>query len=102
MHQVVLQNLYLKKINTTLEKKKELVYGREGIIPRKKDEIGVHVIRGGTIVGEHSIIFAGEDEIIELKHEAHSKMIFINGALKGATWLSKQKPGLYTMKDIFN
>jgi len=92
----------LEKINDTLTTKRELTYGREGICPRKKEEIGVHVIRGGTIVGEHSVIFAGEDEVIEVKHEAHSKMVFVNGALKGATWLYNQKPGLYTMKDIFN
>lgn len=92
----------LEKINSTLETKRKLVYGREGISPRDKEEIGVHVIRGGTIVGEHSVIFAGEDEVIEIKHEAHSKQVFVNGALKGATWLYKQNPGLYTMKDIFN
>ena len=92
----------LQKINDTLSSIRELTYGREGIAPRKKEEIGVHVVRGGTIVGEHSVIFAGEDEIIEIKHEAHSKMIFVNGAIKGATWLSKQKPGFYTMKDIFS
>lgn len=91
----------LEKINNTLNSKRELVYGREGISPRKKEEIGVHVVRGGSIVGEHSVIFAGEDEVIEIKHEAHSKMIFVNGALKGATWLYNQKPGLYTMRDIF-
>ena len=92
----------LEKINNTLTSKRELTYGREGLSPRKNEEIGVHVVRGGSIVGEHSIIFAGEDEIIEVKHEAHSKMIFVNGALKGATWLSNQQPGFYTMKDIFN
>lgn len=92
----------LEKINNTLTSKRELIYGREGISPRKKEEIGVHVVRGGSIVGEHSVIFAGEDEVIEIKHEAHSKMIFVNGALKGATWLYNQNPGFYTMKDIFN
>jgi len=92
----------LTKINDTLTSKRELTYGREGIAPRKKEEIGVHVVRGGSIVGEHSIIFAGEDEVIEIKHEAHSKMIFVNGALKGAGWLCSQQPGFYTMKDIFN
>ncbi len=92
----------LEKINSTLEMKRKFVYGREGIAPREKEEIGVHAIRGGTIVGEHSVIFAGEDEVIEIKHEAHSKMVFVNGALKGASWLYKQNPGLYTMKDIFS
>ena len=90
----------LEKINESLNQKKKYSYGRVGMEKREKDEIGVHSIRGGTIVGEHSVIFAGEDEIIEIKHEAHSKKIFINGAIKGAIWLAHKKPGLYTMKDL--
>ena len=90
----------LEKINESLNQKKKYSYGRVGMEKREKDEIGVHSIRGGTIVGEHSVIFAGEDEIIEIKHEAHSKKIFINGAIKGAIWLAYKKPGLYTMKDL--
>ena len=76
-------------------------YGREGISPREKNEIGIHSLRGGTIVGEHSVLFCGNDEIIEIKHTALSKKIFAEGAIKAAQFLAGQKPGLYTMKDIF-
>lgn len=76
-------------------------YGREGISPREKNEIGIHSLRGGTIAGEHSVLFCGNDEIIEIKHTALSKKIFAEGAIKAAQFLAGQKPGLYTMKDIF-
>ncbi|MGL4357629.1 MAG: dihydrodipicolinate reductase C-terminal domain-containing protein, partial [Cetobacterium sp.] len=69
---------------------------------REKKEIGVHAVRGGTIVGEHTIIFAGEDEIIEISHKALSKKIFAVGALKCADFIIGKQPRLYTMKDIFN
>ena len=81
--------------------KMERVYGREGIKKREKNEIGVHALRGGTIVGEHSVMFCGNDEIIEIKHTALSKKIFGMGALEAGKFLSNQKPGLYGMKDIF-
>lgn len=77
----------------------EEVFGREGVAKRGK-EIGVHALRGGTIVGEHSVIFAGEDEVLEIKHEAHSKNIFANGAIKAAEFLVGQEPGVYTMNDV--
>ena len=83
-------------------KEMERVYGREGMEKREKNEIGVHVVRGGTIVGEHSVMFCGNDEIIEIKHTALSKKIFGMGALQAGKFLAKQKPGLYGMKDIFN
>ena len=67
---------------------------------REKQEIGVHAVRGGSIVGEHSVIFAGEDEIIEIKHEAISKKIFSNGACKGAAWLVGKPAGYYEMKEV--
>lgn len=76
------------------------VYGREGMVKREKGEVGVHSIRGGSIVGEHSVIFAGEDEIIEIKHEALSKKIFVKGALTGVNFLKYKENGLYTMKDV--
>lgn len=95
----------LEKINSALSEvakveERELVHGRSGMKKREKNEIGVHAVRGGTIVGEHSVIFAGEDEIIEIKHEAHSKKIFANGAIKGAMWLYYKEKGLYSMADI--
>jgi len=76
------------------------IYGREGMAKREKGEIGVHAIRGGSIVGEHSVIFAGEDEILEIKHEALSKKIFAKGALRGVYFLKDKTSGLYTMKDV--
>lgn len=77
------------------------VYGREGIVgKRTKDEIGIHAIRGGSIVGEHSVLFAGNDEVIELKHEAFSKKLFASGALKAAQYIYKKDPGHYTMTDV--
>lgn len=82
------------------EKMKEQ-YGREGNSKRERNEIGIHSLRGGTIVGEHSVLFCGEDEIIEIKHTAMSKKIFAMGALKAARFLVGKEAGLYTMKDIF-
>lgn len=67
---------------------------------RGKKEIGISSIRGGTIVGEHSVIFAGTDEIIELKHTAYSKKIFAVGAINAAIWLKNKEAGIYNMKDI--
>ena len=64
------------------------------------DEIGISSIRGGTIVGEHSVIFAGNDEIVEIKHTAFSKKVFATGAINAAVWLKDQTVGLYDMKNI--
>lgn len=77
-----------------------LVHGRVGESKRNPNEIGVHAIRGGTIAGEHTVLFAGNDELFEIKHTALSKQIFIDGAIKAARYLMKQQPGLYTMKDV--
>lgn len=76
-------------------------YGREGHFKREKNEIGIHSLRGGTIVGEHSVFFCGNDEVIEIKHSAASKRIFAEGALKAAEFLIGKKAGLYSMQDIF-
>lgn len=91
----------LETIQNSLHEKYDVVYGREGMAKREKKEIGVHAVRGGTIVGEHTIIFAGEDEIIEISHKALSKKIFAVGALKCADFVIGKQPRLYTMKDIF-
>ena len=80
--------------------KREVVHGREGLSKRTKNEIGVHAVRGGTIAGEHTVIYAGEDEIIEIKHTALSKEVFVTGALKAAMFLNGATPGLYSMKDV--
>ncbi|MCL2033181.1 MAG: 4-hydroxy-tetrahydrodipicolinate reductase [Oscillospiraceae bacterium] len=68
--------------------------------PRGKNEIGIHSIRGGTIVGEHDILFAGKDEIITISHSAGSKKIFATGALSAAEYIAGKAPGLYSMSDL--
>lgn len=78
------------------------VHGRSGMAKRSVTEVGVHSLRGGTIVGEHTVLFAGEDEIIEIKHIANSKRIFANGAVKAAQFLVKQENGFFTMMDVLN
>ncbi len=78
---------------------KDYVYGREGLAPRGK-EIGIHAVRGGDIVGDHTILFAGDGERIEIKHQAHSRQAFAGGAVKAAAWIGNAEPGLYTMQDI--
>lgn len=75
-------------------------YGRYGHSPRAKGEIGIHSVRCGTVAGEHTVIFAGSDEIIEIKHTALSKRIFAEGALRAARFLKDAGPGLYGMDDI--
>ena len=79
----------------------EYVYERHSVRqPREKKEIGISAIRGGTIVGEHDVIFAGHDEVITLSHQAMSKEIFAVGAINAALFLTTQKPGYYCMKDL--
>lgn len=67
---------------------------------RDKLEIGISAVRGGTIVGEHTIMFAGRDEVIEFKHTAYSKEIFANGAVQAAKFLHGKEPGMYQMNDV--
>ena len=89
-------------INSTLDNKMKFVYDRHSTIQKRtRDEIGIHSIRGGTIAGDHIVIFAGNDEIIELKHTAISKDLFAAGALKAAQFLHDKTPGFYKMEDIF-
>ncbi|MDE7162089.1 MAG: 4-hydroxy-tetrahydrodipicolinate reductase [Anaeroplasmataceae bacterium] len=75
-------------------------YTRVGYSPRKPNEIGMHSIRGGSIVGEHEVLYCGEDEVLSLKHSAHSKKIFAVGAIKAAHFLVNQEVGLYDMEDV--
>ncbi|HEX9046228.1 MAG TPA: 4-hydroxy-tetrahydrodipicolinate reductase [Verrucomicrobiae bacterium] len=76
-------------------------HGREGLVgERTQGEIGVHSIRGGDVVGDHTVIFANVGERVELTHKASSRDTFANGALRAAQWLVKQKPGLYDMQDV--
>ena len=67
---------------------------------REKQEIGIHAVRGGTIVGEHDVIFAGKDEIITVSHTAMSKEIFATGSISAAKFIYNKAPGLYSMKNI--
>ena len=67
-----------------------------------QDEIGISAVRGGTIVGEHEIIFAGTDEVIEFKHTAYSRAVFGKGAVEAAVYLADKPAGLYDMKDVIS
>ncbi len=88
-------------INETCDNSNEYVYDRHSTRKkRSKNEIGIHSLRGGTIVGEHEVVFAGNDEIIEIKHTAMSKEIFAVGAIKAASFLVSKEPGFYNMNDI--
>lgn len=87
-------------INDALDNEMFLVSGRNGLHVRDKKEIGMHSLRGGSIVGDHSVIFYGDDEIIEIKHSSTSRRIFANGAIKAAKFLIGKKPGLYRMKEV--
>jgi 4-hydroxy-tetrahydrodipicolinate reductase len=78
-----------------------LRHGRKGITgERGNSEIGIHAIRGGDVVGDHTVIFAANGERVELTHKASSRETFANGALRAALWVVKQKPGLYDMQDV--
>lgn len=77
------------------------VYGRKGIVgERKAQEIGVHALRGGDVAGEHTVVFAGMGERIEITHRAHSRDNFARGALRAARWLVGKPAGLYDMGDV--
>lgn len=81
----------------------EYVYDRhDRRQPRDAREIGISAVRGGNIVGEHQVIFAGEDELIQLTHRAQSRGVFAAGALRAAQFLMGKAPGLYTMEDLLN
>ena len=78
-----------------------LRYGRQGIMgERPATEIGMHSLRGGDVVGDHTVVFAGAGERLELTHKAASRETFANGALRAAQWVVNQKPGLYDMQDV--
>jgi 4-hydroxy-tetrahydrodipicolinate reductase len=81
--------------------KNVLRHGREGIVgERTSEEIGMHSLRGGDVVGDHTVIFAAAGERIELTHKASSRETFANGALRAARWVVGQKPGIYSMQDV--
>lgn len=81
--------------------KNVLRHGREGIVGERTDEeIGMHSLRGGDVVGDHTVIFAANGERLELTHKASSRDTFANGALRAACWVTRQPPGLYDMQDV--
>lgn len=89
-------------INDTLKEKAIYKYDRHTEKQKRiPNEIGIHAIRGGTIVGEHTVIFAGDDEVIEITHTASSRKIFAKGAIRASEFISKQENGLYSMQDSF-
>ena len=87
---------------SALPQKAEYIYERHSVRkPRGPQEIGISSVRGGTIVGEHEVLFAGTDEVLEIKHTAYSREIFANGAVKAAQFLAGcREPGLYNMEDL--
>ena len=78
---------------------KKLVYGRKGLAPRG-DEIGIHAIRGGDIIGDHLVLFAGDGERIEIRHQAHSRQAFAGGAIRAARWVMDASIGVHGMEEV--
>ena len=88
-------------INDELDNRMKYEYDRHSKREKRtKNEIGMHAIRGGTIVGEHEIIFAGRDEVITLSHSARSKEVFAVGAVNAAVYMMGKQPGMYDMGDV--
>jgi 4-hydroxy-tetrahydrodipicolinate reductase len=87
-------------IQETLDAETNLVFGREGMKKREKTDIGMHSIRGGSIVGDHEVIFAGTGEVIELTHKAISRDVFAAGALEATKYMTGKGPGLYNMDSM--
>lgn len=86
--------------NSAFDGSKPYMNGRSGLVGKRGNEIGIHAVRGGTIVGEHEVSFCGEDEIITISHSARSKKVFAAGAIKAAKWLVGKSAGLYNMSDM--
>ena len=79
------------------------VFGREGIVgERPQGEIAVHALRGGSVIGDHTVMFAGDVERVELVHKAQSREAFAAGALRAALWAADKAPGLYNMRDVLD
>lgn len=88
-------------INEAMNNQYEYIYDRSSkTTPREKKELGISAVRGGTIVGEHEVIFAGIDEVIEIKHTAYSKSVFAKGAVEAAKFLFDKNPGMYDMSNV--
>ena len=90
-------------INEAFDEKYEYVYDRsDRNMARPQKEIGFSAVRGGTIVGDHDVIFAGEDEVITLSHRAYSRAVFGKGAIQAAKFLAGKEAGMYDMSDVIN
>ncbi|WP_297434960.1 4-hydroxy-tetrahydrodipicolinate reductase [uncultured Clostridium sp.] len=90
-------------VQDAIKDKTEIIYGREGTHKREKEEICVHTVRGGGIIGDHDVIFAGDGEVIEISHKAISRDVFALGALKAAVYMSDiTKAGKYDMDNVLN
>jgi 4-hydroxy-tetrahydrodipicolinate reductase len=115
----ILEMHHNKKVDspsgTALALGKAIAYGRDTILeevasmvrfdinkPRKKGEIGFATLRGGDVVGDHTVIFAGEGERIELSHKASKRDIFASGAIRAAIWASNKKSGFFSMRDVLS
>ncbi len=86
-----------------VQPEKFYIFGREGMCgARNKNEIGLHAVRGGNIVGDHDVLFAGISETVTLSHQATDRDVFAEGAVKAANYLAKKKIGLYNMSDLIN
>ncbi len=84
-----------------LDYEKNVAHGRDGLIgERPANQIGMHAIRAGDVVGEHTVVFAGAGERLELTHRASSRDTFAVGALRAAQWVAGQPAGLYSMEDV--
>ena len=93
--------LLADSINSSMDEKLDYTYDRsDRHEKRREDEIGISSVRGGTIVGDHDVIFAGEDEVISFNHRAYSRKIFANGAIAAAKFLMGKSNGLYDMSDV--
>ena len=78
-----------------------VIFGREGMVgERPQGEIAVHAIRGGSVIGDHTVLFAGDVERIEITHKAQTREAFAAGALRAALWAAGKKPGIYSMRDV--
>ena len=90
-------------ISEELEKEPQYVYDRHAYRrKRSKDEIGIHAIRGGTIVGEHDVIFAGHDEVVTISHQSQSKELFSTGAVNAAEFVVGKPAGMYNMSNLLS
>ncbi|WP_186430985.1 4-hydroxy-tetrahydrodipicolinate reductase [Clostridium sp. BSD9I1] len=92
--------LLANSIKDSIQEETEFVYGREGISKRDKKEIGIHAVRGGSIVGDHDVVFAGSGEVIEIRHSAISREVFAVGALRASEYMYEKAPGMYDMDDV--